>query len=66
VLTANRKPHEISNIADRLRTRFAWGLLADLEPPDLGVRIALLRKKGHGRGGRPARRRRHVKGACRA
>jgi len=45
VLTADRKPHEISEIADRLRTRFAWGLLADIEPPELEVRIAILRKK---------------------
>jgi chromosomal replication initiator protein len=45
VLTADRKPHEISDIADRLRTRFQWGLLADIEPPELEVRIAILRKK---------------------
>jgi chromosomal replication initiator protein len=45
VLTSDRKPHEISDIADRLRTRFAWGLLADIEPPELEVRIAILRKK---------------------
>jgi hypothetical protein len=42
VLTADRKPHEISDLADRLRTRFAWGLLADIEPPELEVRIAIL------------------------
>ena len=45
VLTADRKPHEISDVADRLRSRFAWGLLADIEPPELEVRIAILRKK---------------------
>lgn len=45
VLTSDRKPHEIQDIADRLRTRFAWGLLADIEPPELEVRIAILRKK---------------------
>ncbi len=45
VLTADRKPNEISDIADRLRTRFQWGLLADIEPPELEVRIAILRKK---------------------
>ena len=45
VLTSDRKPHEISDIADRLRTRFAWGLLADIEPPELEVCIAILRKK---------------------
>lgn len=45
VLTADRKPNEISDIADRLRTRFAWGLLADIEPPELEVRVAILRHK---------------------
>lgn len=45
VLTADRKPHEIADIADRLKTRFAWGLLADIEPPELEVRLAILRKK---------------------
>jgi hypothetical protein len=42
VLTAGHKPREISGIADRLRTRFARGLLADIESPDLEVRIAIL------------------------
>jgi chromosomal replication initiator protein len=50
VLTADRKPHEIADIADRLRTRFAWGLLADIEPPELEVRLAILRKKAAGEG----------------
>jgi chromosomal replication initiator protein len=50
VLTADRKPHEISDIADRLRSRFAWGLLADIEPPELEVRIAILRKKAASEG----------------
>ncbi|MEM9490783.1 MAG: chromosomal replication initiator protein DnaA [Myxococcota bacterium] len=45
VLTADRKPYEISDIADRLKTRFAWGLMADIEPPELEVRVAILRKK---------------------
>jgi chromosomal replication initiator protein len=45
VLTADRKPYEISDIADRLRTRFAWGLMADIEAPELEVRVAILRKK---------------------
>ena len=38
-------PAEITDIADRLRTRFAWGLLADIEPPELEVRIAILKRK---------------------
>ncbi|ACY12643.1 chromosomal replication initiator protein DnaA [Haliangium ochraceum] len=45
VLTADRKPHEISDIADRLRSRFQWGLLADIEPPELEMRMAILRQK---------------------
>ncbi len=45
VLSADRKPFEISDIADRLRSRFAWGLLADIEPPGLEVRVAILRNK---------------------
>jgi hypothetical protein len=44
-LRADRKPHEISDIAGRLRPRFAWDLLADIEPPGLEVRIAILRRK---------------------
>jgi chromosomal replication initiator protein len=50
VLSADRKPHEIPDIADRLRTRFAWGLMADIEPPELEVRIAILRKKAAAEG----------------
>ncbi len=50
VLTADRKPHEISDIADRLRTRFAWGLLADIDPPELEVRVAILRQKATAEG----------------
>src|SRR3569833_3392044 len=42
VLTSDRKPHEISDIADRLRTRFAWGLLAAIEPPVLVVCFVFL------------------------
>jgi chromosomal replication initiator protein len=50
VLCADRKPHEIPDVADRLRTRFAWGLLADIEPPELEVRVAILRKKAEAEG----------------
>jgi chromosomal replication initiator protein len=50
VLSADRKPHEIPDIADRLRTRFAWGLMADIEPPELEVRCAILRKKADAEG----------------
>jgi chromosomal replication initiator protein len=50
VLSADRKPHEIPDVADRLRTRFAWGLMADIEPPELEVRVAILRKKADAEG----------------
>jgi chromosomal replication initiator protein len=50
VLSADRKPHEISDITDRLRTRFAWGLIADIEAPELEVRVAILRKKAEAEG----------------
>ena len=50
VLTADRKPNEISDIADRLRTRFVWGLLADIEPPELEVRVAILGHKAAAEG----------------
>ena len=45
--TSNRDfpPHESGIDIDRLRSRFAWGLMADIEPPELEVRVAILRKK---------------------
>jgi chromosomal replication initiator protein len=50
VLSADRKPIEIPDIAERLRTRFAMGLTADIEPPELEVRVAILRKKAAAEG----------------
>ena len=45
VLTSDRPPKEINTLEDRMKTRFEWGRLADIQPPDFETRIAIIRDK---------------------
>lgn len=45
VLTSDRPPKEMTQLEDRLRTRFEWGLMVDVEPPDYETRLAIIRNK---------------------
>ncbi len=50
ILTSDRPPKEINPLMDRLRTRFEWGLIADIQPPSFELRIAIIKKKSEDMG----------------
>lgn len=49
-ITSDKLPHEIKDLEERVRTRFQWGLIVDLQPPELETRCAIVRKKAESEG----------------
>ena len=50
VMTSDRKPSDMVTLEDRLKTRFEWGLLADIQPPDYETRMAIIKNKAYSLG----------------
>jgi len=45
VLTSDKLPHDLPNVEDRLRSRFQWGLITDIQPPEIETRVAIIKAK---------------------